>query len=300
MDVDKVTQAVGKINHGAARCHLDMTPGLQRCEKEKEVAGAVAFILVVIFGHFAVAGADGSLWSTVYWLHQDRPQVAWDPVADDRPQGIFHGTNELCTRCLRNAPRIFQPGLKFSVVRTVSREIRSTTSNSTSLSASICSVHCPSGAALHANCTNRASPAPSNTRGRFRFGRVWVRAASSPIVTHRSRTRSTVRWCAPNALAISASHQPPPACASSAISRMRARLKRDPVPGSPADSSLRFPLSIAPDTRLVSDGECATVHLSGKPCSTLLGPIRAKDLRICFYFSRARPKLNAGFPGIRT
>ena len=53
---------------------------------------------------------------------------------------IFHGTNELCTRCLRNAPRIFQPGLKFvflSVVRTVSREIRSTTSNSTSLSASI-------------------------------------------------------------------------------------------------------------------------------------------------------------------
>ena len=28
-----------------------MTPGLQRCEKEKEVAGAVAFILVVIFGH---------------------------------------------------------------------------------------------------------------------------------------------------------------------------------------------------------------------------------------------------------
>ena len=74
---------------------------------------------------------------------------------------IFHGADELCTRCLRNAPRIFQPGLKFvflSVVRTVSREIRSTTSNSTSLSASNCSVHCscPSGAALHANCTNRA------------------------------------------------------------------------------------------------------------------------------------------------
>ncbi len=26
MDVDQVTQAVGKVNHGAARYHLDMTP----------------------------------------------------------------------------------------------------------------------------------------------------------------------------------------------------------------------------------------------------------------------------------
>ena len=41
MDIDQVAQAVGKIDHGAARRHLDMTPSLQRCEAEKEVAGAV-------------------------------------------------------------------------------------------------------------------------------------------------------------------------------------------------------------------------------------------------------------------
>ena len=98
---------------------------------------------------------------------------------------------------------------------------------------------------LFAPCLGKlgqAEPRVIKTRGRFRFGRVCVRAASIPTVTHRSRTRSTVRAAALNALAISASIKPPPACASSAISRMRARLKRraDPVPVfTCASSSLR-------------------------------------------------------------
>ena len=71
------------------RCHLDMTPSLQRCEKEKEVAGAVAFILVVIFGHRTRSRWQGQ---TGLFDHQDRPQVAWDPVADD-PQAYLAQTN---------------------------------------------------------------------------------------------------------------------------------------------------------------------------------------------------------------
>ena len=97
MDVDQVTQAVGKVNHGAARCHLDMTPGLQRCEKEKEVAGAVAFILVVIFGHRTRSrwqgqtGLFGQLFTA--FIHENastrRAQdlAGWHdcPVHPDRP-----------------------------------------------------------------------------------------------------------------------------------------------------------------------------------------------------------------------
>ena len=69
---------------------------------------------------------------------------------------IFHRTNKISTRFIRDAPLFSQPRFKFiffSVVRIVSRETLSTTSNSMSLSASICMLHwsCPSGAALQAS-----------------------------------------------------------------------------------------------------------------------------------------------------
>jgi len=35
MDIDQVAHAVGKIDHGAALCHLDMAPSLQRRKAEK-------------------------------------------------------------------------------------------------------------------------------------------------------------------------------------------------------------------------------------------------------------------------
>lgn len=56
MDVDRVAQAVGKVNHRAARCHLDMTPGLRRRAEQKEGAGAVAFVPAVIPGHRGRSG----------------------------------------------------------------------------------------------------------------------------------------------------------------------------------------------------------------------------------------------------
>ena len=238
MDVDQVSQAVGEFNHIASRCQLNMTPALQRCEKENEIAGAVAFILLVVFGHYIRSGRQGrtALFGQLFpaLIQTDDGPLAILLLVIDRKR-IFHGADELCTHCLWYTPTIFQQRFKvvfLSVVRNVSRDILSTTSHSTSLSACICWVHCsrPSGAALHTSCTNRASPAQTNTRGRFRFGRVWVRAASMPTVTHYSRTRSTTRPCEPNALAISASLQPPPSYAPSAIKRVRTRLKRRPDP----------------------------------------------------------------------
>ena len=128
MDIDQVAHAVGKIDHGAARRHLDMTPSLQRCEAEKEVAGAVAFILVVIFGHRTRSGRQrqtglfGQLFAA--FIKTDHRSFCILLPMIDRKR-IFHGADELGARRLRYTPCIFQPRLKFVFfVRTVSREIR--------------------------------------------------------------------------------------------------------------------------------------------------------------------------------
>src|SRR5690606_18927947 len=238
MDINQVTHTVGKIDHGALVGHFQMPPGKQRRKKDKQVTGAIALILIVILSHLA------RLW----WQRQARffrLLLAAFVKANQWTGGvrrsmvdfqhIFHGTNKVSTFLFRNAPLLFQPRLKFiffSVVRTVSRETVSTTSNSMSLSASICRLQrsWPSGAWLQASWAKRASAAPSNTFDRFFCGRVWLSAASSPSSTHFSRVRSTVRAWAPRALAISASFHAPPGWASSASSKMRARLSRRAFP----------------------------------------------------------------------
>ena len=67
------------------------------------------------------------------------------------------GSPNYCRRCGRSS-------FFFSVCRTVSREILSTTSSSTSSSARSCNVQRakPSGGSLHAKAINRASPGPSS------------------------------------------------------------------------------------------------------------------------------------------
>ena len=83
-----------------------------------------------------------------------------------------------------------------------------------------CHRSCPSGAPVQANWVNLASASPSRTLDRVFFGRVWLRAASIPAITHFSQVRSIVRGWALNALAVSASFQPPSSCPSSAINRI--------------------------------------------------------------------------------
>src|SRR5205085_7858318 len=97
------------------------------------------------------------------------PPLVVGPVV--HVQHVLHPGHELAARPARQAPLLLEVRLQrvfLSVCRTVSWETDSTTSNSTSLSASIRSVHAlrPSGVAEQARAINRASAAPSSTRSR--------------------------------------------------------------------------------------------------------------------------------------
>ena len=286
MNVDQVTHTMGKVNHGALPGYFDMSPRLQWCKENKEIAGAIALVLIIIFGHITRSWRQrhtsllGQLFAT--FIKADKRSFWIVGTMIDR-QRIFHGTDEVGTLRLWNTPLLFQPRLEFvffKVVRTVSFDTVSTISNSMSLSASICIVHSswPSGAWLHANWTSRASAAPSSILDRVRFGRVWLSAASMPSMTHFSRVRSTVRWWAPRAFAISASFQPPPSWFSSAINSIWARLIRrtEPVPLlTNAFNSLRSSFSsvtrysfagISSPLHHGLSGSMPLLHLSGKLC----------------------------------
>src|SRR5262249_8963131 len=123
-------------------------------------------------------------------------------------QHVLHRADELGVGLRRDAPLLPQPRLDlvfWSVLRTVSGQIDSTTFNSTSLSASISSVQAtrPRGAVEQARAINRASPTPSSFRSRLGLSCfLRARAASSPCSTNRWRTRSTVATLTSTASAI--------------------------------------------------------------------------------------------------
>ena len=112
-------------------------------------------------------------------------------------QHRFHLAHECRIFLCGNAPHTLLPrfySVFFNTWRTVSVEIESTTSNSTSRSPSIRKVQqdCPSGGPLQARLTNRASPSPSSTRERSRLRGRRSSAACNPSQTNRSRICSTV------------------------------------------------------------------------------------------------------------
>src|SRR6266849_6571992 len=140
---------------------------------------------------------------------------------------VFHVVDELPARCLWQTVLFLQPRFElvfFSVWRTVSCEMASTISSSTTLSASRRSDQRarPFGAGLQARVTRCASCTPSSLRGcSWREGRGRS-AASKPSSTHRVRTRSTVERLTSKASAIASSLKRGPATPSSALSRIRA------------------------------------------------------------------------------
>jgi len=118
---------------------------------------------------------------------------------------VFHRRDKGGIRLRWNAPLLFEPGLEFvflSVIRTVSWLTLSTTSNSTSLSASIRKVQhaLPSGGFWQASAIKWASCSPASFRFSGRSG--WLRrstAAGKPSCKKRVRTRHTVLSTAPKA-----------------------------------------------------------------------------------------------------
>src|SRR6266487_2419143 len=142
-------------------------------------------------------------------------------------QHVLHPPDKLRVMLGRDAPALGQPRLEpvcFTACRTVSYEIVSTTASSTSRSASSRNVQrlWPSGGALHASATRRASCSPSRARWYWRAGGLRCSAASRPAATHCMRIRVTVVGWTSTATAIAASVQPGPASPWLAFSRIRA------------------------------------------------------------------------------
>src|SRR5919197_3872583 len=140
---------------------------------------------------------------------------------------ILHPPAELGVMLGWDAPTLDQPPLEpvcFKACRTVSYDTDSTTSSATSRSASSRNVQrlWPSGGALHASATRRASCWPSSRRRYLRAGGLRCSAASRPAVTYCWRMRATGAGVTSHATAIAASVQPGPAWPWLAFNRMRA------------------------------------------------------------------------------
>src|SRR5207248_5570120 len=230
--LDDPPQHLGEVHRRPPLGHPHVPPPQQGLADHEQVGHALPPVLVVVPGRATRADrqrradlADQLLRPLVDAHH--RPVLAVRPVV--HLQHVLHPGHELTRRAARGqAPLLLQVRLDdvfFIARRTVSVETDSTTSSSTSLSASIFSVHAfrSSGGFEQATAISLASAAPSSTRCRLGLSRVLrTRAASSPCSTNRWRTRATVSVLTSTASAVASSAQAGPPSARSALSRMRA------------------------------------------------------------------------------
>src|SRR5262245_9005030 len=230
MHIDQLLHTLCPIDRSALVSHLDVPPVVQRREEQEQIADAVTLERTLEALRLARLNRE---WRD----HLDMLLFVALIEADERTFGIerprvdikhiFHRGDEGGIGFGWDLPLLLQPRLKFvffSVRRTVSGAILSTTPSATSLSASKTNVQrsAPSGGAPQARATSWASCAPSSLRrdGPAHFLRY--SAASRPAVTKARRTRSTVGTLTDTASAIAASLQAGASGAVSALSRMRA------------------------------------------------------------------------------
>src|SRR5579871_505341 len=240
MHVHQLPHAPGVIPPRPPRAHPDVPPAAQGLTHHQLMADALALVLLVLPRGAAGLGRQRR-------PHLPEPLLAGFVETDDgvqrvvRPQvgldHVFQPPDLLGVRPRRDAPRLDNPGLDgvfFSARRTVSVETVRTNPKATSSSASRAKVQWqrPSGGPLHARWINCCSMSPRilTLSGRGGWGLGW-RAASSPSVTRRWRTRSTVRRLVSRAATIASSEHPWP-WEVSASRRMRAwvSLRAAPLP----------------------------------------------------------------------
>src|SRR5580765_1284781 len=242
LDVDQVADHLGEIDLGTAIRDRNSPPAPEWLERHEQVDRAVPLVLVIPPGgtaglrrHRRPRLPDQLLRLLVQ--ADDRPVRVVRPVVD--VEDVLHRTDEVRVLLRGQNPLLPQPRLDrivFSVVRTVSSPIASTTFNSTNLSAKSDIVHRPrpAGGVEHASFTNWASWTPSSFRY-WRFGDGFRdNTASNPFSTNPCRVRSTVRTPTSKASAICASGHAGPCSPSSAFSRIIARFRNvlDPFPRS--------------------------------------------------------------------
>src|SRR5712691_10448833 len=230
VDLEQVLDAVCPVDAGAPVADHDVAPAAQRLADHKQVADPAALVLIVLPGWpawFRRAGRADLGHQLAAGLIQADLRAARIIGPGVNLQHVLHPPAELGILAGRDAPALGQPGLEavcFKAWRTVSYDTDSTTSSATSRSASSRSVHRlrPSGGALHASVTRRASCSPSRRRGYSRLGALRYTAASRPSAAYRIRTRATVAGLTSSAAPMAASVQPGPASPWLALSRMRA------------------------------------------------------------------------------
>src|SRR5512132_914709 len=215
---------MGKVHLGALLRHMHVPPASLRLDKEKEISGAIAFVLVIkVLGLSRLHGQrEPGLFDQllVRFIKVDLGTSRIIGLGVDL-QHVFHRGDKLRTD-LWDAPLLLQPRLEvtfFKTLRTLSYEYDSVSPRATTRSASRCKVQRlrPSGALLQASAIRRASAFSSSlgcVPGRGRSSR-----APSPSSTKRWRRRSTVTRPTERAAAMARSSQP-----SAALSRIRARV----------------------------------------------------------------------------
>src|SRR3972149_3078498 len=226
--VNLITQPLhlsGEILHGATVGHRHMPPTASGFKLHKQIARAVALVLIVVAFHLPRRGRQRGL--------RLGPQLLRAFIEADyralriirfgvQIQHIFHGRDKLGAY-FGNAPFLLLPRFEFvffSNWRIASCEMESANSKSTTRPASKRKVHraWPLGAALQTVAITSASALPSNLCSRPGRG-FSLSAPSNPSSTNRLRVRSTVARPVCKAWATCSSCRP-----SSALSRMCARL----------------------------------------------------------------------------
>ena len=125
--IDQVLHTMSKINLGSPFCHFDVTPTTQRLEEQKEIARAIAFVLVI---KALWASRLGRQW-TAFLSNQLNRMFVKTNLRSFRivrrgihVQNILHAPNKVAAY-LGDAPLFLAPGLQlvfFSVRRTVSSD----------------------------------------------------------------------------------------------------------------------------------------------------------------------------------
>src|SRR3981081_2596563 len=222
--IDQPFHLVSKVVHGALRRHHDMAPARLRFAKQKEIAGPVALIFIVVARHLAGLSGHGraSFLDQLFtrFVEVDCRTLGLVGLGIEI-EDIFHPCDKLGTD-FGETPLFVLPRFEFvflSSWRTVSWERVSAKPNTTASSASKRKVHRsrPAGAGLQVTAIRWASALPGGRGGARVRGRSVSAARFSS--TNRWRVRSTVPGLVATSSAISSSLRP-----SSAFNKMRARV----------------------------------------------------------------------------
>src|SRR5262249_18615538 len=204
VDVHQLLHAPGVVPSRPPLAHPHVPPTPQRLTHQQLGADALALVLVVHLKATAPPARRSPFPEQLLagFVEADHriPRVVGQQVGLDH---VFHAPDELGIGVRRDTPGRDDPGLAgvfFSACRTASTLTRSTRPSTTRSSAKSCKVQWqrPSGGSLQASWINFRSTSPVIliSPGRAGWGR-WSRAAGSPSVTNRRRTRSTVRRLIP-------------------------------------------------------------------------------------------------------